>query len=190
VAIIANVDEANRYIALFPHAKSEIVFQEYVGDSGSEYTVGVIVSQRGTIIDSIVLRRVLKGLSLGTTRIIDGKPYTLSTGYSQGIIVKDEAVQGFCENLALRLGLVGPVNIQLRKHGSEIKVFEVHPRFSGTTSIRADAGFNEPDIVIRDQFHGETMGRQAYQTDVVAIRAFQSILVPLQELRSVGGFEY
>jgi carbamoyl-phosphate synthase large subunit len=190
VAIVGNSDEVKRYIASFPRETSEIVFQEYVGDADSEYTVGVVVSQRGVIIDSLVLRRVLKGLSLATIRMIDGKPYTLSTGYSQGIIVKDEAVQTFCEDLALRLGLIGPVNIQLRKQGSEIRVFEVHPRFSGTTSIRADAGFNEPDIVIRDQLLGETLGRQTYLTDVAAIRAFQSILVPLQEMRSIGGSEY
>jgi carbamoyl-phosphate synthase large subunit len=189
VALLADFEEVARYIASFPGTPEQIVFQEYVGDADNEYTVGVIIAQEGVVIDSIVLRRVLKGLSLGTTRVICGKTYTLSTGYSQGVIVKDAAVQELCENLALSLGLVGPVNVQLRKHGSGIKVFEVHPRFSGTTSIRADAGFNEPDLVIRNQLLGEKLGRQSYLTEVAAIRAFQSILVPVEMMQDLdAGF--
>jgi carbamoyl-phosphate synthase large subunit len=182
VAILANETEVERYIALFPGAASQIVFQEYVGDANSEYTVGVVVSRSGRIIDSFVLHRVLSGMSLGASRVIGGKRYTLSTGYSQGVIVDDPKIRAFCEDLALRLELTGPVNIQLRTHGDDIKVFEVHPRFSGTTSIRADAGFNEPDLVIRDQLLGETVGRQNYRTDVAAIRAFRAILVPLKDM--------
>lgn len=182
VAILANEAEVERYIALFAGAASQIVFQEYVGDATSEYTVGVVVSQRPTVINSIVLHRVLTGLSLGASRVIGGKRYTLSTGYSQGFVVDDPKIRAFCEGLALRLGLTGPVNIQLRKHGEAIKVFEVHPRFSGTTSIRAEAEFNEPDLVLRDQLFGETPGRQTYRTNVAAIRAFRSILVPREEM--------
>lgn len=185
VAIVADADEAHRYIAMFPGRHEEIVFQEYVGDADSEYTVGVTVSRRGSIVDSIALHRKLIGLSLGTTRTINSRRYALSTGYSQGVIVRDAQIQEYCEMLALRLGLIGPVNIQLRKDPSGIKVFEVHPRFSGTTSIRAEAGFNEPDIVIRDQVLGEAMGRQDYRSDVAAIRAFKSILVPIGDLNAV-----
>ena len=31
----------------------------------------------------------------------------------------------------------------------KVKVFEINPRFSGTTSIRAIVGYNEPDILLR-----------------------------------------
>ena len=33
--------------------------------------------------------------------------------------------------------------------------FEVNPRFSGSTYIRALMGFNEPDLLIRHHIHGE-----------------------------------
>jgi carbamoyl-phosphate synthase large subunit len=188
VAILADEAEIERYIETFPGPRSDIVFQEYVGDATSEYTVGVVVSAAGEAIDSIVLHRVLTGLSLGPGRTIDGRRYTLSTGYSQGIIVDDPEVRRFCEDLAVKMKLTGPVNIQLRKHDDgTIKVFEVHPRFSGTSSIRAQAGFNEPDMVIADQLRGEKVGRQSYRTDVAAIRAFQSILVPVADLDALRG---
>jgi carbamoyl-phosphate synthase large subunit len=182
VAILADVAEVERYIREFPGPESEIVFQEYVGDAESEYTVGVVVSGRGTAIDSIVMHRKLVGLSMGSSRQIDGRRYDLSTGYSQGFIVRDPEIQGFCESLAIRMGLRGPANFQLRRHDGAIKVFEVHPRFSGTSSIRADAGFNEPDMVIRDQVLGEDVSRQPYRADVAAIRAFTSVLVPMADL--------
>jgi carbamoyl-phosphate synthase large subunit len=58
----------------------------------------------------------------------------------------------------------------------------VHPRFSGTTSIRASAGFNEPDVLIRNFLFGETIGRLDYRHNVAAIRAFQHTLVPLEAM--------
>ncbi len=64
-------------------------------------------------------------------------------------------------------------------------VFEVHPRFSGTTSLRADVGFNEPDMLIRTMVRGERLERQDYQTDVAVIRAFQSVVVPMSEMDAV-----
>jgi len=163
----------------------EIIFQEYVGTAGGEYTVGVMISADGKLIDSIVVQRKLVGLSLGAERTINGSSFTLSTGYSQGFIINHPLIQGFCENLALKLGMRGPANIQCRLEGNDVKVFEVHPRFSGTTSIRASVGFNEPDVLIRNFLLKEEFGRLGYQVNVAAIRAFQHLIVPLDELNSL-----
>jgi carbamoyl-phosphate synthase large subunit len=35
------------------------------------------------------------------------------------------------------------------------KVFEINPRFSGTTSLRAMKGYNEPDCLLRKHLFGE-----------------------------------
>jgi carbamoyl-phosphate synthase large subunit len=181
VEILNSAIEIEQYLAM-SDAPAKVLFQQYVGSSADEYTVGVAVAQDGTIIDSIVLRRVLTGLSLGRARQIDGRCYTLSTGYSQGVIVKHPRIQQVCEDLALKIGARGPLNIQCRSVGDDVYVFEVHPRFSGTTSIRAAAGFNEPDMLIRNHVFHEPIARQHYQTDVAAIRAFSNLLVPLAEL--------
>jgi carbamoyl-phosphate synthase large subunit len=117
--------------------------------------------------------------------MIDGHRYTLSSGYSQGFIIKHTLIQEYCEYLAMKLGMRGPANIQCRLVGDEVKVFEVHPRFSGTTSIRAMVGFNEPDILIRNYLFNESFDRLNYQTNVAAIRAFQNLIVPISEINAV-----
>jgi carbamoyl-phosphate synthase large subunit len=150
--------------------------------------VGVLIDRDGELIDSIVLHRKLVGLSLGLSRVIDGRSYMLSTGYSQGIIETHPQVAEVCEALAKEIGIRGPANIQLRLDDDEAKIFEVHPRFSGTTSIRAECGFNEPDVLIGSFLLGQGSGRIHYQRDVAAIRAFQSVIVPISEMPAVQGF--
>jgi carbamoyl-phosphate synthase large subunit len=50
--------------------------------------------------------------------------------------------------MANALGSVGPLNIQGRLDNGEFVAFEINPRFSGTTPMRAMAGFNEPELLI------------------------------------------
>lgn len=180
VKLLVSREEVERYISDMNGA--DVLLQEYVADGDSEYTVGVMVSREGAVIDSIVLHRKLVGMSLGTKRRHGDALYTLSTGYSQGFIVKHPVIQRRCEELALAIGARGPMNIQLRFVDGDISVFEVHPRFSGTTSIRASAGFNEPDVLIRNFLFGERIGRLDYRHNVAAIRAFQHTLVPMEEM--------
>ena len=184
VALLRDKAEVMSYLE--ETAGAEILFQEYVDATEDEYTVGVCVDRDGQIIDSIVLKRKLVGFSLGSQRMLNGRKYTLSTGYSQGFVIDHPQVRAISERLALTLGMRGPANIQCRVVGGEVKVFEVHPRFSGTTSIRADVGFNEPDLLIRNFAFGERFGRVHYRTDVAAIRAFQSCIVPMTELAAVA----
>jgi carbamoyl-phosphate synthase large subunit len=74
------------------------------------------------------------------------------------------------------------LNLQLRVHDGEIYVFEIHPRFSGTTPIRAGAGFNEPDVLLRHHLCGESFGRLGYRENLAAIRACEQVLVPLDRM--------
>ena len=184
VAILMNEGEVERYVD-DNRGSREVLLQEYVGSPDEEYTVGVMISKSGELIDSIVMHRRLLGLSLGAHRRWNGKTYALSTGYSQGNIVQHPALQEVCERLALEIGIRGPANIQCRVAPRGVTILEVHPRFSGTTSIRAEAGFNEPDTLIRNYLHGESFGRLEYQFDVAAIRAFRTLLVPLNQMNNV-----
>jgi carbamoyl-phosphate synthase large subunit len=169
-------DEIRRYI-----------LQEYVGSKETEFTVGVLTDRDGQLIDTIVMQRKLMGLSLLESVRHEGQECAISTGYSQGFIVNNRRVAELCENLALALGSRGPLNVQLRLDGDRVVVFEVHPRFSGTTPIRADAGFNEPDVLLRNFLDGEPFGRLGYRSDLVAIRAFEHVLVPFARYRELGG---
>jgi len=184
VEILNNEAEIRQYLTLLP-AGREVIFQQYVEGLDSEYTVGVMISKAGDIIDSIVMHRRLEGLSLGVDRTINGRRYALSTGYSQGYFIKDSHIQSKCEELALKIGARGPMNIQCRVDQGKVYVFEVHPRFSGTSSFRADVGFNEPDTLLRNFHLNESFGRLYYRTNVAAIRALSNIVVPMSELNSV-----
>lgn len=183
VSILNGEQEVMRYLDSCDAA--DAIFQEYMDAADEEYTVGICVAPDSRVIDSIALRRKLTGMTLGSSRVIANHTYALSTGYSQGYIVKQPIVQSACERLVASIGICGPANIQCRLVRGQVMIFEVHPRFSGTTSLRADAGFNEPDILIRTLLNGEHIGRQTYRTDVAVIRAFQSVVVPIAEMDSV-----
>lgn len=157
-------------------------FQPYLGDAESEYTVGVVNDKDGNLIDSIVMKRKLMGLSLLTSSKIEDTEYAISTGYSQGFIVDHPALQAFCEGVAKTFKSVGPLNLQVREHNNEFYIFDFHPRFSGTTPIRADVGFHEVDLLLRNHLFDEHFGRLNYQRNVAAIRAFEHVIVPIDEM--------
>jgi carbamoyl-phosphate synthase large subunit len=183
VAILKDEREVEDYLTQVP--AEEAVLQEYVGTAEAEYTVGVMVSKEGEVFDSIVVRRKLTGFTLGVHRQIGGHNYALSTGYSQGFIIEHPEIQSVCETLALKIGIRGPSNMQLRLAGGRVVFFEVHTRFSGTTAIRALVGFNEPDVLIRNFVLGEKCGRLEYRVDVAAIRAFSNMIVPISDMNAV-----
>lgn len=162
--------------------KSGYCIQPIIGSDIDEYTVGVLSDKNGKLLDSIVMKRKLIGLSLLDTKIVDNTKFSISTGYSQGFFIKHKQIQDFCEQLAISISSKGPLNIQLRIHNGKIYVFEIHPRFSGTTTMRADVGFNEPDILLRNYLFDEEFGRQNYQYDVAVIRALEHVVVPIKEM--------
>lgn len=132
--------------------------QEYVGSLKEEYTVGVLTTFEGKLIGSIALKRqILSGLS-NKFKIKNryrsrnkSDILAISSGYSQGIIDDYKTVRHYAEKIAKKLNSTGPINIQCRKTPKGIFVFEINPRFSGTTVMRALVGFNEPDALIRQE---------------------------------------
>jgi carbamoyl-phosphate synthase large subunit len=179
VVLVSNEKEL---LELITSENTSLCIQPYIGTPDDEYTVGVLTDKSGKLIDSIVMKRKLIGLSLLQSKNISGKTVSISSGYSQGFIIKNEMIQTFCEKLALTLGSIGPLNIQLRVSEGKIYVFEIHPRFSGTTPIRADVGFNEVDILLRNYLFDEQFGRLNYKYNVAAIRALEHTIVPIDQM--------
>jgi len=138
------------------------IAQEYIGDGESEFTVGVLSDKEKNIIESIVLKRnILSGLGSKlkvknkTERSELGNYLVISSGISQGEIVKNDLIKTTCEKLALSLESEGPLNIQCRLVGNKVFIFEINPRFSGTSPMRALAGFNELELTIRNKVLNE-----------------------------------
>lgn len=175
VRIICNDQEMEEYLIA---ANDDSILQEYIDASLGEYTVGVVVSPLGEIVDSIIVRRELVDISFGASKDFINRKIITSSGISQGFIVKNERIAKRCEALALAIGARGPLNIQCRVTHDDISVFEIHPRFSGTTSIRATAGFNEVDLVLRMFLDNEVFGRIQYKTNQAVIRCLDHVMVP------------
>jgi len=109
-----------------------LVVQEYLSDD-CEYTVGIYIARSAAFCDSIVIRRELKfGLSY------------------RGSILIDQRISDYAERVASAVGAVHAVNVQLKVIDGVPTCFEINPRLSSTTSIRAHFGFNEPHMAVLD----------------------------------------
>jgi carbamoyl-phosphate synthase large subunit len=175
VFIVRNRDELHSVGSYLISLGGKLLVQEYVGDAKSEYTVGVLLSMEGEVINSISVKRnietaissqiTLPGLP-GSGR--KGQALAVSSGISQGEIGPFPEVTRTCEQIAARLGCRGVVNIQCRYQPGKVIVFEINPRFSGTTSCRALAGYNEPDVLIKKYVLGRNIEpRFRYKTGLV-----------------------
>lgn len=109
------------------------IAQELVGDETSEYTCGVLCWE-SKCVQSIVLRRRLKE---GNTMVAE---------YDKEA---EEKITDYIRNIANALQPYGSCNLQLRIDGKDQpKLFEINPRFSGTTYMRALLGYNEVEFMI------------------------------------------
>lgn len=131
------------------------LLQEYIGRADEEYTVGVLHLPDGTHAGTAVMRRnILDGMSNRlrvanlTPRHDLGSVLAISSGITQGTFVAHERIARAACGMAEALGSRGPLNLQGRWTGEFFVPFEANPRFSGTTPMRAMAGFNEPALMI------------------------------------------
>lgn len=158
--------------------RGDFFVQEYVGAPDSEFTVGVLHGMDGRYLNAIALKRFLTGaLNVRTSspnrtgRSELGPRLAISSGVSQGAIGRFPEVTAQCAAIARHLGIRGAANIQCRFVDGRVMVFEINPRFSGTTSLRAMVGYNEPDILLRQEFLGETVERDFPYEEGIIIRS-------------------
>lgn len=175
------------YLHLGADARSFIV-QEYVGTPNDEYTVGVLYDMDGNYINAIACRRDLGSLlnvklkvPNRTGRADFGPTLVISSGVSHGEMGRFPDVVGQCRAIADVFKPQGPVNVQCRFVDGKVRVFEINPRFSGTTSLRAMVGYNEPDVLIRHHLLGEAITRDfAYRSATILRNLAEVELVPSQ----------
>jgi carbamoyl-phosphate synthase large subunit len=167
----------------------KLIAQEYVGTPDSEFTVGVLLSMNGEVINSIAVRRfVLSGLSCRlkvanrSGRRELGEALVISSGVSQGEIGPFPEVTGPCEAVAKALGACGPLNVQCRYVDGRVVVFEINPRFSGTTSLRALVGYNEPDALVREHVLGHPSPRRFSYRSGVILRGLEETLIETRDI--------
>jgi carbamoyl-phosphate synthase large subunit len=171
---------ARQLLSIYP----EFIAQEYVGTPEDEYTVGVLTDLDGKLLNSIAIRRsIMSALSNRikvknrTARDELGPVLAVSSGVSQGRIGRYPEVTAQCEQIALALGARGPLNVQCRLVDGVVHAFEINPRFSGTTSLRAMVGYNEPDVLVRCHLLGEEIEPQFAYEEGVIVRSLAETLV-------------
>ena len=153
--------ELERFASRIAGAGWRPMLQEHLPNDEQEFTSGVTVDREGKkVMSSISMRRTLRG------------------GQTFKAFVDDfGTVRASAEQVALKMKIRGPLNIQARLSGDEPKVFEINPRFSASAAIRAAAGINEPDIVFRNWVLGEEISVASFQK-LVCLRYYNEVIVP------------
>ncbi len=111
----------------------DYVVQEFITDKDGEYTCGLFRSNQGEIRSLIFKRELEKGYSV------------------YGEVVENKDITHLLETLAIKLDLVGSINVQLRIANNTPMVFEINPRFSSTVLYRHLFGFEDVIWSIEDR---------------------------------------
>ncbi len=152
VFFAVTADEAIIYADFIRRSGHVPLAQEYIGVEEGEFTIGVLSLPDGEIAGSIAVKRALDAKLSVAYR---GRGGVISSGYSQGHIDDYPTLRKQAEHIARAVDSRGPINIQGRVKGGVLIPFEINPRFSASTYLRALAGFNEIDILLRFMAYGE-----------------------------------
>lgn len=150
IFIAFNASEARNFIEYMINLDIDIIAQEYVGNCNSEYTIGVSSDKKGVILGSIIIRRNFSSAISYKNKISkDGKEYVVSSGITQGEIIHDDSIKLQSEKIATILNSKGPLNIQGMFVNNKLFLIEVHPMITSSVYIKALAGYNEPENIIK-----------------------------------------
>tara|TARA_Y100000741_G_C18248527_1_gene556412 strand:- start:224 stop:1201 length:978 start_codon:yes stop_codon:yes gene_type:complete len=128
IALVKNISELKKALI---NCKKPII-QEIIGKKNNEYTCGSTLIN-GKVLSTITLKRQLKD---GNTKI---------AFHNKNINLND-----FLCEVTKKLNPYGPINIQLILTKNGPVIFEINPRFSGTTPIRAMFGLNEINLILSE----------------------------------------
>jgi len=174
VFISENEEETMFFVRYLSRRGYEATLQEYIMPN-DEFTVGVLSSPSGEILGSIALKRFLDS-KLSYSMKYDDR--VISSGWSQGEIDEFVEVRQQAEQCARLLNSRWALNIQGRLDNKGIFYpFEINPRHSGTTYLRALAGFNEPSILLQYCLRGNLPSQQPIKKGYY-LRSFIEKYVP------------
>jgi carbamoyl-phosphate synthase large subunit len=124
---IVVVETAGQFAEIAPAKHTTLMAQPVVGRDDEEFTVSAFCDGRGGYSASMALRRKLsKDGFTEKAEVVDEAEFS-------------EAIRDLCEAFSP----IGPTNYQFRKTDRGLKLLEINPRISSSTSIRAAFGYNE-----------------------------------------------
>jgi carbamoyl-phosphate synthase large subunit len=145
-------------------AAGGMIAQEYLHPDDEEYTVGALVFE-GRCHAVVSLRRTLR---FGNTH----------TAVCSAFPDVDAYVRKVAEALP---GARGPTNFQLRRTTRGPVIFEINARFSGTTPLRTEFGFNEVEATLLHLRLGAPIPQVTLRPGLM-LRWTSEVFVPLDDL--------
>ena len=168
--IVHNTEELDYALHTIQKYGWHPIIQEYLNGTMQEFTSGVTIDKNGSyVMSSISLRKLPKS----------GQTY-------KAIVDSFDQIRKSAENITQKVGARGPVNVQAKFDGSQAKVFEINPRLSATTPIRAAAGINEPDILFRNNVLDERVRVTEYEK-MLCLRYWNEIYVKMGTYQELSG---
>lgn len=137
----------------------DLIIQQYIPDDRAEYTAATLSGADKKVRALIVLRRDL----------IQGTTYRTE-------LVEDSQLDQVVVRIVEALGAVGPCNLQFRIMDGKAFVFEINPRFSGTSGIRYLYGFNDCEMAF-DLLHLKNEVTQPTLNKAVVLRYWNEIFI-------------
>ena len=160
VLVVDNAEDLKSAVAKTPNP----VIQEHLGDSEHEYTASAIYFD-GLCRAHIVMRRHLR----------DGNTY-------RAFVERGDYFSGYVQKWCEIAKPFGPINFQFRCDGSGVpKVFEINARFSGTTPLRALAGFNEVEMCVNYLAFGQQVEQPLIES-LVLLRHWEETAINVRDL--------
>ena len=129
---IVKVDIEDTFIRYQQDIGPILMAQPIVGNDDEEFTTSAFCDGRGGFYACMTLRRKLS-----------------REGFTDKaeVVATDEFIKTISE-LCERFRPIGPTNFQFRKCRDGIKLLEINPRVSSSTSIRAAFGYNESAMAV------------------------------------------
>ena len=131
---IHKISSMEDFLFYTKNSANDYLVQEFISDDCGEFTCGVFRSSKKEIRSQIFKRE-------------------LTSGYSSfGEVIENTAIKELLEKIAIKLDLLGSINVQLRIKENIPIVFEINPRFSSTVLYRHLFGFEDLIWSIEDLF--------------------------------------
>lgn len=129
---IIHVDSAETFLKHKHNFGTLLMAQPIIGNDDEEFTTSSFCDGFGGFYAIITLRRKLS-----------------KDGYTEKAeVVSIDKINSAVLKLCCYLNPIGPTNFQFRKHGDDLKLLEINPRMSSSTSIRAAFGYNESKMAV------------------------------------------
>jgi carbamoyl-phosphate synthase large subunit len=129
---IVKVDTKEVFLKNQSNIGSNLMVQPIVGNENEEYTTSAFCDGKGGFYAYMTLKRKLS-----------------KDGFTEKAeVVEIDEMAKTLLNLCSQFKPIGPTNFQFRKHEGVLKLLEINPRISSSTSIRTAFGYNESLLAV------------------------------------------